>query len=329
VTPAPFPRPSRIGFGCASLGSRVGAKAGIAALNRAFDHGINWFDLAPSYGDGLAESIFSRFSRGRRSEILISTKFGISPPRIGFAASALRPIARGILSYAPSFRHAVSKGRPRATKNPLTLGSITEGVERSLRRLGTDYVDVLALHDPEPQEFENDDLRDALQNILASGKARAIGIAGSLAAAISALRLDLPISYVQVANNPLQPQIDPLARAIEGAEKECFVITHSGFGQKGGIQRIISLIESYPDLKTMVLKHYNLSFEHSIRAALVDYSLLTNHSGAVLFSMFSQKNLEFNLRRLNSSPPPDTKSFLENLRAITTNRPDSDEQQVL
>lgn len=312
MSPERFSRSSRIGFGCASLGSRVGAKVGLAALNRAFDSGINWFDLAPSYGDGLAESIFSNFSRDRRPDIYISTKFGISPPQINVVTSALKPITRGIIKYTPSLRDAVAKVRPRAIKNHFTSDSIMEGIEQSLRRLHTDYVDVLALHDPSPQDLERDDLRIALKNILASGKARAIGIAGSLEAATSALRLDLPIDYVQVANNPLAPQVDPLAASMTAIGKKCHVITHSSFD---GIQHIARFIELDPEVKALMLRHYNLPFEHSIRAALVDYSLLTNHSGIVLFSMFSQKNLEFNLRRLNSTPRLDIKSAFEIWRA--------------
>ncbi len=326
MTHAQYPRPSRIGFGCASLGSRVSAKAGLAALNQAFDHGINWFDLAPSYGDGLAEEIFNHFSRGRRSEIYIVTKVGISPPRVNFFASALRPLAREILSYAPSLRDTVSKGRPRATRLVLTLESISESIERSLKRLGTDYIDVLALHDPEPCELESGDLHSALGSIVASGRVRAVGIAGSLDATISALRLGLPISHVQVANNPLQPQIDQLALAIEATGRKCYIVTHSSFGQKDSIRHIARLVESHPDLKTLLLRQYNLPLPHSIQAALVDYSLLTNHSGTVLFSMFSRKHLEFNLGRLNSRPIFDIGPLLEILRERSATSRDSDEQ---
>src|SRR5262249_28655811 len=51
---------SALGFGCASLGSRVSASHGLSALARAHEAGINWFDIAPAYGAGEAEAIFSR-----------------------------------------------------------------------------------------------------------------------------------------------------------------------------------------------------------------------------------------------------------------------------
>ena len=52
---------SCLGFGCASLGSRVGAAPGLRALAAAHDAGVAWFDLAPLYGAGRAEEIAGRF----------------------------------------------------------------------------------------------------------------------------------------------------------------------------------------------------------------------------------------------------------------------------
>ena len=54
-----------IGMGCASLGSRVGRREGLRALARAYDAGITWFDVAPSYGDAEAETILGEFVQGR------------------------------------------------------------------------------------------------------------------------------------------------------------------------------------------------------------------------------------------------------------------------
>src|SRR5215831_14662158 len=70
---------SVVGMGCASLGSRVGRREGLTALNRAFGGGITWFDVAPSYGDSAAESILGEFARGKRDKLQICTKVGIRP----------------------------------------------------------------------------------------------------------------------------------------------------------------------------------------------------------------------------------------------------------
>src|SRR5579872_3977893 len=104
MMPRIFPGASRIGFGCASLGSRIGPNKGIGALARAFDAGVNWFDLAPSYGDGAAETIFAEFVRGRRHRIHICTKCGIEPVRPNRIARLLKPLARQAVGLAPASR---------------------------------------------------------------------------------------------------------------------------------------------------------------------------------------------------------------------------------
>ena len=138
-----FPHASRLGFGCASLGSRIGAHEGLEALARAFDAGVNWFDLAPAYGDGAAEEIFSRFARSRRSRILICTKYGIAPARVGRFRQALRPLAQCVVGAVPPLRAMVARGRGAPHRVPLTAAALRAGLEQSLKRLATDHVEVL------------------------------------------------------------------------------------------------------------------------------------------------------------------------------------------
>ena len=61
---------SALGFGCASLGSRVDAREGARALAAAHEGGVTWFDLAPVYGGGRAEAIAAPFLQTIRDERL-------------------------------------------------------------------------------------------------------------------------------------------------------------------------------------------------------------------------------------------------------------------
>src|SRR5260221_4968652 len=79
------------GFGCASLGSRVDAKRGTAALARAFDAGITWFDVAPSYGDGQPEGLLGKYLASKRSQVVICTKSGYVPARVSLAITLAMP----------------------------------------------------------------------------------------------------------------------------------------------------------------------------------------------------------------------------------------------
>jgi len=320
VNAMPFPQASRVGFGCASLGSRVGVKPGLIALSRAFDRGVNWFDLAPSYGDGHAEEIFANFSRSRRSEIHICTKCGIMAPRRGAVAAAIRPLARSIVTHAPRLRKALASRRSAATRMPLTGDLITSSIERSLKRLHTDYVDVLALHDPDSHDLARDDVRSALESVVANGFARAAGIAGSRDAIQTALRLKLPIRLVQIANDPLDPKGDTLARLLRPWREPIFVATHSAFGPPDLVRRLVAIVRSDHELQHMLQRiGYELPYENAVRAALIDYALQCNPAGTVLFSMFSVEHLAYNVGRANLSIRADPQSFFTAIYARFAN----------
>ncbi len=71
-----------LGFGCSAVMGRVSRKASLAALTAAYDCGIIFYDTARSYGYGESEALLGEFFRGRRDQVLLSTKFGIlQPPR--------------------------------------------------------------------------------------------------------------------------------------------------------------------------------------------------------------------------------------------------------
>ena len=136
---------SSIGFGCASLGGRIGVQKGIEALERAYEAGITWYDVAPSYGDGMAESILGKFASMKRDSICVCTKVGMRPADTSAAMRLLKPMARIAVAAFPGLTGR-SQVRPKPFKVQLSAELITKSVEESLRRLRTDYVDVLALH---------------------------------------------------------------------------------------------------------------------------------------------------------------------------------------
>src|SRR5580704_13025548 len=126
---------SAIGFGCASLGSRVEAKRGIEALSRAYDAGVSWFDVAPSYGDGHAEVLLGEFLAGKRSQVSVCTKVGILPCRVPFVLRVTRPIVRQAIELVPELRKRVARLRPAAQVVGLTGSLIESSVVESLKRL--------------------------------------------------------------------------------------------------------------------------------------------------------------------------------------------------
>lgn len=194
---------SRLGFGAASLGSRVEAAAGRRALEAAFDAGVTWLDLAPVYGGGAAEDIAAPFVRAHRDGLQICTKAGLG--LAGGAGGGLRrqlmPLARRVLSLAgPAVAGRLRGAAPKANaKLPLTPELLTRSLEASLTRLGIETVDLFALHAPDPAEVCRPDILRALEDLKAAGKARAIGVAGDAAAAAAALRAGGLYGVIQMA----------------------------------------------------------------------------------------------------------------------------------
>jgi aryl-alcohol dehydrogenase-like predicted oxidoreductase len=115
-----------------------------AAIHRALDLGVNWIDTAPFYGWGRAEEIVGRALNGRRDNVLLFTKCGTFPDESG-SRMDLRP------------------------------QSIRSDVEASLRRLRTDRVDLLQVHDVDA-ETPIEESWGEVQRLIGEGKVRYGGI---------------------------------------------------------------------------------------------------------------------------------------------------------
>jgi aryl-alcohol dehydrogenase-like predicted oxidoreductase len=293
---------SAVGMGCASLGSRIGRREGLRSLDRAFDVGVTWYDVAPSYGDSGAESILGEFIRGKRDKVQLCTKVGILPARTPFAMRAAKPIIRFAVDTIPMLRKYVAGARPRAAKSAITPEIISLSIDASLKRLGTDHVDVLALHDADLSEVVREDILAALQRITRLGKAKTISIASSLEPGLIGVAHSDVYGIVQVANNPFQPSITRATEHLPKGRPITFV-THSAYGAFGALHRLCEKIKSTP-AKQQILwdEGYSGNTQEVAAAFLADYALATNGTGISLFSMFKKQHLDFNLRRLEKVP---------------------------
>ena len=141
---------SVIGLGCNNFGWRIDAAATERVVHAALDAGINFFDTADIYGGTLSEQFLGRALGSRRSEVVVASKFGM----------------------------AVDDHRKGAEP-----GYIRRAVEDSLRRLGTDCIDLYQLHQPDPSVPIGDTL-EALDGLVRAGKVREIGCSNFSAAQI-------------------------------------------------------------------------------------------------------------------------------------------------
>jgi aryl-alcohol dehydrogenase-like predicted oxidoreductase len=139
---------SLVGLGCNNFGRRLDERRTAEVVAAALDAGITFFDTADMYGDTLSEQHLGRALAGRRSKAVIATKFGweLDQERKGAHPDYVRRAA-----------------------------------EDSLRRLGTDYIDLYQLHKPDPGVPIGDTLA-ALDELVKAGKVREIGCSNFSAA---------------------------------------------------------------------------------------------------------------------------------------------------
>jgi aryl-alcohol dehydrogenase-like predicted oxidoreductase len=129
------------GLGCNNFGWRIDAPASAAVVDAALDAGINFFDTADVYGAGQSEEFLGSALGRRRSQVILATKFGAKMDEQRDGAK-------------PAY--------------------VRQAVEDSLRRLGTDRIDLYQLHRPDPATPIEDTL-DALDELVRAGKVREIG----------------------------------------------------------------------------------------------------------------------------------------------------------
>lgn len=303
---------SVIGFGCASLGSRVSRQQGLSALQSAFDRGVTWYDVAPAYGAGEAEPIIAEFLRGRRDKVLLCSKVGVIPPARNDVLKLVYALARPALTVASGLRRKFRKMS--ATRNqtlPLTPEFIRTSLDRSLQRLGTDYLDVFALHKPSVADLQRDDVLKTLEDILASGKARHISVAGSVDAARAAVRHENIYRVVQLADNPTA---SPLPSLTALAGRPLAFVTHSVLGVDGAMDRLLQSLAAHPeDLKKLRNAGYEGSEREAVATLLIDRALASNKDGVVLASMFSQKHQAHNIARAARPTNPDAIRLVDDL----------------
>ncbi|MBG7699370.1 aldo/keto reductase [Streptomyces sp. MC1] len=143
--------PGRLGFGTAPLGNMFRAipdEEAAATVQAAWDHGIRYFDTAPFYGAGLSEIRLGEvLSAMPRDAYVLSTKVG----RV-ILDEAEDPAARDLGEKGGLFAH----GRPNKMVNDYSADATLRSVEDSLKRLRTDRLDIVWVHDV-AQDFYGDE----------------------------------------------------------------------------------------------------------------------------------------------------------------------------
>jgi aryl-alcohol dehydrogenase-like predicted oxidoreductase len=168
----------------------------IDAIHQAIDLGMTTIDTAPVYGFGHSEEIVGRAVKGRRDQVQILTKFGLR-----------WDLPKGAAKGAEKFESRDLAGRPVTITKYAGADGVFQECEASLRRLGTDVIDLYQQHWPDASTPLADTM-GACARLLEQGKIRAVGVSN-----FGPEELEEARKIVPIASN--QPPYSMLRRGIE------------------------------------------------------------------------------------------------------------------
>ena len=238
---------SAIGLGCMPMSQSYGPadeKESIAALHRALEIGCSFFDTAEVYGPLANEELLGRALKGRRRQAVIATKFG--------------------------FR--IENGKMVGVEMDSRPKHIREAVDGSLRRLRTDYIDLLYQHRVD-KTVPIEDVAGAVGQLIKEGKVRFFGLSEAGIANIRRAHAVHPVSVLQseysLWERNLEPEIIPVLR-----ELGIGLVPFSPLG-RGFLTGAVKRAEEYPegDFRRGDPRYHGANFDANVKAAKVVFDV--------------------------------------------------------
>jgi aryl-alcohol dehydrogenase-like predicted oxidoreductase len=234
------PSVAALGYGAMGLSGIYGAASdeeSVALIHRLIELGVDHIDTADAYGDGHNESLLGRALVGRRDRVVLATKTGAGPGGSGL-------------------------GRP---------ARIRSAIDASLRRLGTDYVDLYYLHRVDPSTPIEDSV-GAFASLVQAGKVRHIGLSEVSAATLQRAHAVHPIAVVQQeyslftreCETSLLPTLRSLGVGLVAYSPLGRGVLSGAIRQVSDVENLARRQERYPRFEPAALEH-NLGLVSRLR----------------------------------------------------------------
>lgn len=294
-------RTSVLGFGCGSVLGRVGRSDSLRAMNIAWDQGITLFDTARSYGFGEAEAVLGEFLHGKRVQATVATKFGISPQKLSAMERAAVPVVRAARKVSRFRKLFPQKGMSEVALPEFTVDGLRESLERSLRQLQTDYVDVLFLHEATSDALRQQDLMDALDRLVQAGKVRRVGLYADTDVVAEGMGSGpATLTAMQFGANPFDPVVAAIPRHNR---RGLFLIANHPFGGEQRVTRVQATLDAISSDESITVelreKLRDADWE-TITDAMFGAALNGTGIHALVLSMMQEDHLLANVRAVES-----------------------------
>lgn len=285
---------SVVSYGASPLGNvfdKTDESEGVRAVHAAIDHGINYFDVAPMYGVTLAETRLGKALKGKRDKIFLATKC-CRYDENEFDFSAER---------------------------------VETSIYESLKRLQTDYVDVYQIHDVEFGDRKQvlEEAIPAAMKVKESGKARFVGITGlpvhylKYIAEQSDIDTVLSWAHYNLVEDEMDTHLTPVCKA-----KGIGLINSSPLLQRLLTERPIPAWHRSPAvLRNKIPEIVGLCKEYGwdIADVAMRFCLDYPHVATTIVGMSKQRNVEANVRVLNTKSNPELLAKIEEKVASVKN----------
>ncbi len=230
---------TRLGFGCGPLHGGLQSRQSRRIIDIAFEAGFRHFDVAPSYGLGLAETVLGTALLKRRQDVTITTKAGIPRPQNPLLLSTLRSVVKPLLASLPGWKRASKAAREITIPiGSFDARSIEASLIDSLRRMQTTFADIFLMHEMRPGNA-TPELLEVLLAHQKTGTIGAIGTGTSRADALAIAGQTPALGAVQQYRwNVCEPPLEPTAS---------LTITHGAIVP--ALQTMIELFTTKPALR--------------------------------------------------------------------------------